>query len=128
MRLLLDSHTFLWFADGNQKIQKNVIELIENNENQKFISMASVWEIAVKIKIGKLKLNEDFHLFFEKDLIANGFEILPIEFNHISKTMELPFHHRDPFDRLLISQSLYEQIPIISADKKFDNYGVKRIW
>ena len=128
MVVLLDTHSFLWFVNGSSKLSTETKKIIENPANAKLLSMASLWEIGIKITIGKLSITQPFDQFIPHQLHINGFEILEIKFEHLAKIIELPFHHRDPFDRLLIAQSLVEQIPIISVDSIFDAYAVKRLW
>ncbi|MEH2303874.1 type II toxin-antitoxin system VapC family toxin [Nostoc sp.] len=99
---------------------------MENNEN--LLSIASVWEMAIKHSIGKLNFDLAFDEFIEQQIIRNGIELLPITTNHISIVATLPLHHRDPFDRILIAQALAENIPILSADKIFDLYPIRRLW
>ncbi len=92
------------------------------------MSPASVWEIAIKINIGKLKLNVSLEKMIQNFQINYDFEILNIELSHIYQTQQLPLHHRDPFDRLIIAQSIVENIEIVSSDEVFDAYGINRIW
>lgn len=128
MRLLLDTHTLLWFFSGNDKISDTAKILIENPQNHKFISIASIWEMAIKQSQGKLDLEVTAAQYVKEKLIADDFSLLPVQIEHLELISSLPFHHRDPFDRLLISQSITEQIPILSSDKAFNQYSVKRIW
>jgi len=102
--------------------------LIANPNNDIEVSPATYWEIAIKIALGKYVLSEPFGEFVEREIAANQFHILPIEPRHTAPLTPLPFHHRDPFDRLLIAQALVEQIPIVSNDSAFDAYPVKRMW
>lgn len=127
MKFLLDTHTFLWFVADDPKIPHEVTALIEDAANDKFFSIASAWEIALKISLGKLILSQPVEEFLPKQLQQNGIELLPITMRHILEVAKLPFHHRDPFDRLLVAQSLTESIPILSADPAFEAYGV-RLW
>jgi PIN domain nuclease of toxin-antitoxin system len=128
VRLLLDTHTFLWFVLGDMQLSTNARTLIENVNNEKLISPAIYWELAIKISIGKYVLSEPYEDFLDRGITQNGFLILPIEPQHTAKPISLPFHHRDPFDRLIIAQALTEGIPVISADAAFDNYPVQRLW
>ena len=127
MDLLLDTNAFLWFCEDNPKLSLTAKQYIENQNNTSFISMASLWEIAIKLSLGKIKLKIPFKKFIEL-VEDNGFKILSITFEHTLNVSQLEFHHRDPFDRLIISQGIVEDIPIISADSKFGNYNVDRIW
>jgi PIN domain nuclease of toxin-antitoxin system len=128
MKLLLDTHTFLWFIAGSHNLSQTARELIEDVANEKLVSIASLWEIAIKHSIGKLPLAAPFSALIPQQMALNGFDSLPIEIHQISLLVALPFHHRDPFDRLLIAQSLAEGIPLVSADSNFDAYGVQRFW
>ena len=128
MKLLLDTHALLWFFSGNTKISETAKVLIENPQNHKFISIASIWEMAIKQSQGKLDLEVTAAQYIKEKLAMDDFSLLPIKIEHLELVSSLPFHHRDPFDRLLISQSITEQIPILSSDKAFDQYPVKRIW
>jgi PIN domain nuclease of toxin-antitoxin system len=126
MRQLLDTHTFIWFVTGSDRINSKVREQIENNDN--LLSIASLWEIAIKCSIGKLDLELSIEQLVEEQIIANGIELLDITTEHIAFVANLPFHHRDPFDRLIIAQAKVEQIPIVGMDKIFDSYSVQRLW
>jgi PIN domain nuclease of toxin-antitoxin system len=128
VRLLLDTHALLWFALGDKQLTGTARTAIENPVNEKWVSPASYWEIAVKIGIGKYQLKEDYDAFMQRAIFGNGFEILHIQPHHTSILTALPFHHRDPFDRLLIAQALVEKMPIVSGDRLFDAYGVQRVW
>ena len=127
MDLLLDTNAFLWFCEDNAKLSSIGKQYIENPNNTSFISMASLWEIAIKMSLGKLKLKIPYKKFVEL-VEDNGFKILSITFEHTLNVSKLEFHHRDPFDRLLISQGIVEDIPIITADSTFDKYKINRIW
>jgi PIN domain nuclease of toxin-antitoxin system len=127
MKVLLDTHAFLWFIDDDPQLSLAAKTLMES-EVDLLLSVASLWEIAVKVSIGKLDLPKSFDLFVPEQLQINEIEVLPIELLHLSVVSGLPLHHRDPFDRLLISQSMVEKLSIISTDKVFDQYGVNRSW
>lgn len=126
MRQLLDTHSFIWFVMGNPRITPRVRALIEDNEN--LLSIASIWEMAIKHSSGKLSFGIPFELFIEQQVRPNGIELLNINLDHINVVASLPFHHRDPFDRLLIAQTMVEPIPILSADSVFDNYLIERLF
>jgi PIN domain nuclease of toxin-antitoxin system len=113
---------------GDAQLSSTARSLIEDVATTKLVSPAVYWELAIKISIGKYKLNEPFESFLDRGIIQNGFQILPIEPRHAAELTTLPFHHRDPFDRLIIAQAIIEQIPVISADIAFDDYSVKRLW
>ncbi|OLE51457.1 MAG: twitching motility protein PilT [Acidobacteria bacterium 13_1_20CM_3_53_8] len=128
MKLLLDTHTFIWFIMGSPNLSANARALIEDVANEKFLSVASLWEIAIKLSIGKLTLSVPFDVLIPQQLSLNGFELLNIEIDHAAIVATLPFHHRDPFDRLLIAQAMFEKMPIVSIDTVFDAYPVTRLW
>lgn len=128
MRLLLDTHTFIWFVLDSPKLSLTLRGLIEDENNEKLLSTASIWEIAIKQSTGKLYFGLPFRLFIEQQLSLNSIELLNINLDYIALVATLPLHHRDPFDRLLIAQSMVEQIPILSADSAFDAYQIQRLW
>ena len=128
MNLLLDTHAFPWFFIGNPFLSKTARASIEDASNEKFFSIASLWEIAIKVSIGKLSLAKPFDEIFPDQLANNGIDLLSITAAHVSVITNLPPHHRDPFDRLLIAQAMTEQMQIVSADPAFDDYGVTRLW
>jgi len=128
MKLLLDTHSFLWFISGGSKLSMNARMLIEDVFNQLLLSVASLWEMAVKVSIGKLSLGQPFETLIPREMSLNGIGLLEISFPHTVVVATLPFHHRDPFDRLLIAQVIVEQIPIVSCDTAFDSYAISRLW
>jgi len=128
MRLLLDTHAFLWFLLDDPQLSQMAKDSIANPDNDIEISPASYWEIAIKISLKKYSLPEPYEQFMERELATNQFRILPIEPKHTAALTSLPFHHRDPFDRLIIAQAMVEQIPVISGDEVFGAYPVTRIW
>jgi PIN domain nuclease of toxin-antitoxin system len=128
VKFLLDTHTFIWFITGNHQLPVPLRILIETIENQRLISMASLWEIAIKMSLGKLDMGAPFSALVPGQLTTNRIEILPITVAHLHHVAQLPFHHRDPFDRLLIAQSQVEEVPLLSRDATVDRYNVQRIW
>lgn len=128
MRLLLDTHTLLWFFMGNPKLSNKARLLIEENQNQKLISVASVWEMSIKQSQNKLTLENTSADYIDEKIQVADFELLSINLRHLRLLSTLPFHHRDPFDRLLIAQAIQENIPVLSKDIAFDAYPVQRIW
>ncbi len=128
MRLLLDTHAFLWFLLDDPQLSANAKSLVVDPSNDIEISPATYWEIAIKISINKYSLPEPFEQFMEREIAANNFRILHIEPRHTSPLVTLPFHHRDPFDRLMIAQAMVENIPIVSRDSVMDAYPVTRLW
>lgn len=128
MKILLDTHTFLWFITNDIKLSPVARKIIEDVDNERLISIASIWEIAMKSSLGKLKLKEPFPKLIPVHLKINLIELLQIKISHLSLVSNLPYHHRDPFDRLIIAQSLIEDLPIVSIDTQLDDYGANRIW
>ena len=128
MNMLLDTHIFLWFVFAEVQLNAYVRGLIEDEANVKFLSMASVWEMAIKHSVGRLPLTLPFGEFIRHQLEPNGFRLLPITFEHLVQISSLPMHNRDPFDRLIVAQSLTENMAVVSADQAFDAYGVTRLW
>ena len=128
MRLLLDTHSLLWFTLGDVRLSPAALALINDPGNDKLVSPASYWEIAIKVSIGKLILHQSYDDFIERGVRQNGFNILPIDPQHTACVAALPFHHKDPFDRLLIAQALTEGIAVVGEDKLWDRYGVTRLW
>ncbi len=127
MRYLIDTHTFLWFIENSPQLSAGAKNLLESDVDV-LLSVASLWEIAIKVSIGKLSLPDAYERFTPQQIAANDIEVLPIKVEHLSVVAALPFHHRDPFDRLIIAQAMVEKIEIISVDGKFDAYPVKRWW
>ncbi|MEH1851117.1 MAG: type II toxin-antitoxin system VapC family toxin [Nostoc sp.] len=128
MQVLLDTHTLIWFFQGNENFSEKMRFLIEDENNEKLISIASVWEMSIKQSIGKLKFSLPIKTFIEQKLALNDFNLLNINLDHIDVITTLPLQHRDPFDRILIAQAMVEKIPIISVDTVFDAYSITRLW
>ena len=128
MRLLIDTCSFLWFIENNPKLSATALTLIKDGNNEVMLSTASLWEMAIKYSVGKLSLTDPFDKFIRDQLSVNNIEVLAVKIDHISIVSALPFHHRDPFDRMLIAQSTVERMPIVSSDTVFDAYKVKRLW
>jgi len=114
----------LWFEAGDKRLSPTAKAPITNPDNIRSVSLASLWEIAIKLSIGKLELD----VTFDEVLALSGYRHLAIESAHLRVVRNLPLHHRDPFDRLIIAQATHLQLPIVSSDGQFDNYGVQRIW
>ena len=128
MKLLLDTHTFLWWIRDDDSLGAKARKAIATEHNQCFVSMASCWEMAIKKSLGKLEIPEPISGFVSEQVAANRFSILPIDLRHVSHLSRLAFHHRDPFDRLLAAQASEEDMSIVSADPIFQRYGIERIW
>jgi len=123
MNLLLDTHILLWYLENNPKLPETWKLSIENRHNNISVSIASLWEIAIKISLGKLELMDDLSTI-EEILHQQGIAILPIKTSHLLQLLSLPFHHRDPFDRLIIAQAQGEQMTLVSDDSQFAHYPV----
>lgn len=130
MKLLLDTHAFLWLINDDYAHLrgKTAVDLFLDNDALPYLSLASVWEMAIKIRLGKFDLQQPLADFIPQQLEHNRIELLPIGFEHILHTMSLPFHHRDPFDRLLIAQASIENMTLLSADTAFVAYDVTQVW
>jgi PIN domain nuclease of toxin-antitoxin system len=128
MRVLLDTHAFLWWIGNAPELSNKARKCISNAENECLFSLVSAWEISIKSSLGKLKLDRTIDRFIPEHLALNRFKALEIGFRPIALVHSLPFHHKDPFDRLLIAQALDEKIAIVSANAVFKRYGVKTIW
>ncbi|HWK88574.1 MAG TPA: type II toxin-antitoxin system VapC family toxin [Longimicrobium sp.] len=128
MRALLDTHTFLWFIGGDERLSTRARGLIEASENAVFVSAAGLWEIAIKHGLGKLSLDRPFAELIPEQLARQQIGVLPIELPHLAEFVRLPLHHRDPFDRLIVAQVRVEDMPIIGVDPAMDSYGIQRIW
>jgi PIN domain nuclease of toxin-antitoxin system len=128
MRLLLDTHTFLWWINNDPSLSQPARSAISSELNECYVSLASCWELAIKVSIGKLQLTKSLDRFIPEELATNDFQLLSIHFKHVAKVETLPFHHRAPFDRLLVAQALSEKMTLISADTVFSENGVKRLW
>ena len=128
MRVLLDTHALLWFAGGDTQLSAVARSAIEAEANQPLVSMASVWEMGIKISLGKLDIGMGLGAFVRAHVMGNGMELLAITPEHVERVVGLAFHQRDPFDRLLIAQALEEGVAIVGRDTEFDQYGVTLIW
>jgi PIN domain nuclease of toxin-antitoxin system len=128
LRVLLDTHAFLWWVSDEKPLPRKAAKLISDEGNIIFVSHATVWEMAIKAAIGKLTLPEAAGTFVQKQCKLNRFQLLPISIAAISMIETLPLYHNDPFDRLLVAQCLDMKIPIISADALLTKYRVTRIW
>ncbi len=131
MQYLIDTHVFLWFVSNAKELSQTAKTLLEDENNEIFLSIASLWEISIKTALGKLTINGTYESVID-DVTDNSIQILPINFAHTVEQNCQPFHHRDPFDRIIVSQAIVENIDFISADAIFDDYlkgtSIKRIW
>lgn len=128
MRLLLDTHTFLWFIGGDERLPRVARDMIADIANEVLFSVASLWEIAIKTSLGRLTLGRPFEELIPEQLILNRIEVLPIGLDDLGEVVKLPFHHRDPFDRLIIAQAVRKGLPIVGKDGEFSMYPVRLIW
>lgn len=124
MRYLIDTHILIWFLEGNKFLAKSRRQIIADSQNEIYVSIASFWEMAIKISIGKLTLANPLNDVI-KQIAAENIEILPIASEHILQVSVLPFHHRDPFDRIIIAQAKVENLPVMTDDSEFGNYKIK---
>ncbi len=125
MKNLLDTHTFIWFVNGDKELSSKAKKTIDNGEN--YLSIASIWEIAIKISVKKLELYTSFKEI-NNQLSRNYINVLPISIEDTFVLSELPFHHKDPFDRIIISQSISNNLTVILRDKEFDSYDIRLVW
>ncbi len=128
MRYLLDTHAYLWATQTKANLNQSLRDAISDEANDVFLSIASLWEIAIKVSLGKLHLDMTFRTLAVDMPITFGLNPLAITPQHLILVSRLPFHHRDPFDRLLVAQCLAEDLVILSNDKALDEYGVERLW
>jgi len=128
MQLLLDTHSFIWWSINSEKLSLTRQDLLFDRNNRLFLSVASVWEMQIKLQLGKLQLNPSLQELIKNQITINNLEILSIDLAHIWTLATLIHYHKDPFNRLLISQSITEIMPILSIDEIFDLYPVQRIW
>lgn len=128
MSLLLDTHTFLWFIQGSSNLSDVARDLIEDPENERFLSVASLWEMSIKVSIGKLVLGMSLTELVTSQIYGNAIKLLSIQPEHLDELSKLPFNHKDPFDRLIIAQSLAEKVPIVTKDNAFGSYPITILW
>ena len=128
MKLLLDTHAFLWWVEGTPAVGRRAKAAVADPDNEVFFSIASCWELAIKIRLGKLRLAEPLQRFVPRQLSANGFSLLDLRFDHVVRVVDLPLHHGDPFDRLLVAQALADDLTVVSADRTFRKYEVGVLW
>lgn len=128
MKLLLDTHALIWFLEDDPNLSATARDAIEEPTNERWVSLASGWEMAIKSQLGKLALPRPFAELFPGTLESLGFSILLIQPRHLQRYHALPLHHRDPFDRLMVAQALADDFRIVGCDAAFDAYGVTRIW
>jgi PIN domain nuclease of toxin-antitoxin system len=128
MRLLLDTHIFMWLRSEEDKVSENALAACRNRNNDLLLSLASVWEMQIKINTGKLQLNNSLANILQAEQKNNGIQLLPITLSHILDLAYLPDHHRDPFDRMLVAQCLVEDLTLVTADPILHQYPVPILW
>lgn len=128
MRVLLDTHTFLWWIIDDPHMSPRARDIMSNSSHELFLSAASCWEIAIKAKIGRIKLPDKPHVFVAEQMALNTIQGLPIQISHALHVFNLPHHHRDPFDRIIIAQAQLEKLTILTSDSLISKYKVKIIW
>ena len=126
--MLLDTHTLLWAFTGDGRLGSAAAAALLDQDNRPFLSIASLWEMTTKLSLGKLRLQHDWYPVVEREMAANGIRLLAIEPGHCLAVERLPFHHRDPFDRMLVAQAQVEDMSVLSRDPRLDAYGIVRIW
>lgn len=127
MRLLVDTHAFLWFVAADDRLSRSARAAIERADGEWYVSAASVWEMSIKASIGRLELPGPADTYFA-DKVRQGLRVLPIEWQHAAAVERLPFHHRDPFDRLIVAQAQAERLSLVTKDPVFSHYGLRVIW
>ena len=128
MKVLVDTHTFLWDIIADHRSSAKAKQMLRSDEHELVFSLVSLWEIAIKIKTGKLHTIGSSVAYIRDEMNAYGMELLPIRYEHILQLESLPHHHGDPFDRLLIAQAITESLPILTGDRIFASYGIKLLW
>jgi len=128
VRVIIDTQVLIWWTNDVSNISPRVQDIIFDLDNELWLSLVSIWEMQIKISLGKLNLPRPLPDIIATQIEENQIKILPIELYHVYTLDRLPLHHRDPFDRLIIAQSLTEKMPIASIDKAFDAYSIERIW
>jgi PIN domain nuclease of toxin-antitoxin system len=128
MRVLIDTHVFIWWTGDASQLSPLTHNILTDPETEPILSIVSIWEMQIKVSLGKLSLQTALPDLVNDEVRHNRIKLLPIALTHIYAVGDLPLHHKDPFDRLLIAQSMMEEIAIVSIDEKFDAYGVDRLW
>ena len=128
MRLLVDTHALIWAVDDPSKLSRRAVRVLEDSANELLLSAATIWEIAIKVGVKKLSLSHPYRQWMNKAIADLGLTLLPITVEYSDVQAALPRHHGDPFDRMLAAQAQVENVPLVSADLFFDQYGVRRIW
>jgi PIN domain nuclease of toxin-antitoxin system len=128
MNLLIDTHVLIWLIEGSENLSQAAKYAIEDEDNSLYLSIASLWEMTIKMSLGKLQLGIPLDRVIENYILPTKIDILPIHINHLLILRDLPLHHRDPFDRLLISQSQSAELTLVSGDRLFSDYSIQLLW
>lgn len=128
MNIILDTHTFLWFIGGSNRLSSHARDIIEDTSNDRYLSVASLWEMAIKVSIGKLDIPLPFTRLVRQHVVGNSIDLLQIEPEHLDEQRRMPFHHRDPFDRLIIAQAITEEMDVVGRDEAFEAYPIRMVW
>jgi PIN domain nuclease of toxin-antitoxin system len=128
MNVLLDTHAFLWAITGDKKLSKTARKTFLDTGNRLFFSAVSMWEICIKISLEKLSLKNGWYNKIQNEISINAIQWLPVEMSHCAELTKLPFHHRDPFDRMLVAQARVDDLQILSRDDRLSAYNIERLW
>lgn len=128
MKVLLDTNAFIWSQGNRSQYSKAAERIFLDPDTELMVSIVSVWEMAIKSSVGKLKLPEPIETLIPKELAKNDIELLPLKFEHVALAERLPLYHRDPFDRVIIAQAQVESLPVLTSDANFDRYSITRLW
>lgn len=128
MKVLLDTHAFLWLLTGDDRLSETARQTFLNPQNSLYFSAASLWEVCIKKSLGKISLASGWFQTIRSEMEINAIQWLPIEMPHCDEVTKLPFHHRDPFDRMLIAQAMVEEMHLLSRDSLLSDYAINRIW
>lgn len=128
MKFIADTHAFIWFITDSPQLRARAKTLFESSGSERLLGIASIWEIAIKTSLGKLSFRKPLNEFLPEQIIANSIQLLDISLSHTLRVEMPPFYHRDPFDRMIIAQSLTENLPVLSNDNAFDAYDITRVW
>ena len=128
MRLLIDTHALIWFAEADGQLSIHARQIMEDEQSELHYSVASIWELAIKLGLGKIRMGRQLQPTFRTLLERSGIEQLPIRYEHAVAVAELPRHHGDPFDRLLVVQAQLENMALVSQDDQMDAYDIQRVW
>jgi PIN domain nuclease of toxin-antitoxin system len=128
MRYLVDAHSLIWALDDPSRFSSTAASALQDPASQLLLSAGTMWELSIKVALGKLALSQPFRPWLEKAIADLGLSVLPITLDHVERQAALPFHHRDPFDRMLVAQSMIEKLSLVSADTILDQYGIHRVW